>query len=346
MNPASSTQLHSPATVGYDSLLQPMGVDIGNGQLKLCSPLAETLTESYVCWLPEKAIDTVKGYVEYHEGDRADLKATQWIAGRNAYYSGVIHGLERVTDHKEGKPKLGLQILLSALCELPHRESWQIAIAVSVHDGKTLAGALKRSLEGTHRIKLRNKPTTVSIKVLTVLEEGTGAVIHYQKSVDTTNALVYDLGNGTLIVSAFNGLRMNDRKYSQNGGVEKLIDQIATHETVRERLKKEGDRHLIRKGIEDRSFTYGTQHPDWNFESAYRQELPLWVKAVLAPTVRPWEDLRDSATALIAIGGGAALPGIESLLLKKGIKVLPDPLWANARGLYSFATRKTAGIGS
>lgn len=337
--------LESVATSGNNSQLQPMGVDIGNGQLKLVSGLSETLTESYVCYLPSKAVDTVKGYVEYHSGDRADLIDKQWIAGRNAYYSGLIHGLHRVTDFKEGKPQLGLQILLSALCELPHRDSWNLAIAVSVHDGKTLAAALKRALEGTHRIKLRNKLTTVSIKVLVVLEEGTGAVIHYQKSVDTTNALVYDLGNGTLIVSAFNGLRMNDRKYSQNGGVEKLIDQIATHETVRDRLKKEGDRHLIRKGIEDRTFTYGTQHPDWNFESAYREELPQWVKSVLAPTVRPWEDLRDSATALIAIGGGAALPGIEPLLSKKSIKVLPDPLWANARGLYTYATRKVAGIG-
>lgn len=345
MNLTTFSSPESMSTTGYDNLLQPMGVDVGNGQLKLVSGIAETLTESYVCYLPERAVDTVSGYVEYLEGDRADLKGLQWIGGRNAYYSGLIHGLQRVTDSKEGKPQLGLQILLSALCELPHRDIWNLAIAVSVHDGKTLAASLKRALEGTHRIKLRNKLTTVSIKVLAVLEEGAGAVIHYQKQVDTTNAILYDLGNGTLIVSAFNGLRMNDRKYSQNGGVEKLIDQVATHESVRDRLKKEGDRHLIRKGIESRNFCYGTQHPDWNFESAYRQELPQWVKSVLAPTVRPWEDLRDSATALIAIGGGAALPGIEPLLLKKGIKVLTDPLWANSRGLYAYATRKVAGIG-
>jgi hypothetical protein len=120
-----------------------------------------------------------------------------------------------------------------------------------------------------------------------VLEEGTGAIIHYQRDCDTTNALVYDLGNGTLIVSGFSGLKMTDRRYSQNGGVESLIEAVATNEQVRCKLLKEGDRHLIRAGIESRSFTYGTQYPDWDFKPAYKAELPLWVDRVLKPMVRP-----------------------------------------------------------
>ena len=68
------------------------------------------------------------------------------------------------------------------------------------------------------------------------------------------------------------------------------------------------------------------------------------MKDVLSPTVRPWDDRRDSATALIAVGGGAELPGIEPLLSKKNIKVLSDPLWANARGLYTLATRKVVAM--
>ncbi|MCY7275787.1 MAG: hypothetical protein LH702_19135 [Phormidesmis sp. CAN_BIN44] len=235
-----------------------------------------------------------------------------------------------------------MQIFLSALSELPYRDVWNVALAVSIHDSKTLGSALKRSLEGSHCIRIRHKPTRVTIKIVAGLEEGTGAIITYQKQADTTNAILYDLGNGTLIVSSFNGLKMTDRKYSQNGGVEKLFDQIATHDTIREKLLKEGDRHLIRKGIESQTFTYGTQYPDWNFESVYREELPKWVKTVLAPTVRPWDDRRDSATALIAVGGGAELSGIEPLLGKKNINVLTDPLWANARGLYTLATRKVA----
>jgi hypothetical protein len=109
-------------------------------------------------------------------------------------------------------------------------------------------------------------------------------------------------------------------------------------------LLKEGDRHLIRAGIESRSFTYGTQYPDWDFKPAYKAELPLWVDRVLKPMVRPTEDRMASATALIAIGGGACLPGIDALLAKRNIQVLSDPLWANARGLYAYAVRKAASL--
>ena len=343
MNLEASTAPKSLATVDYANLLQPMGVDIGNGQLKLVKTNGETRTESYVHYLTERSTDTVKGYVEYQDGDRSDLIGKQWIGGLNAYYNG-LNSIYRVTDDNQGKPQLGLQIFLSSLSEFPHRDVWNVALAVSVHDSKTLGSALKRALEGTHGVRIRNKTTRVNIRVVAGLEEGTGAIITYQKQADTTNAILYDLGNGTLIVSSFNGMKMTDRKYSQNGGVEKLFDQIATHDAIREKLLKEGDRHLIRKGIEAQAFTYGTQYPDWNFEAVYREELPRWVKDVLSPTVRPWDDRRDSATALIAVGGGAELPGIEPLLSKKNIKVLSDPLWANARGLYTLATRKVAAL--
>ena len=133
---------------------------------------------------------------------------------------------------------------------------------------------------------------------------------------------------------------MTHRSYSQNGGVESLIDAIAANDHVRSKLLREGDRHLIRAGIEDSSFSYGTQYPGWTFAEAYKEELSRWLHTVLAPMVRPTEDRRASATALIAIGGGACLPGMAELLKVKTIKVLPDPQWANARGLYAHALRK------
>ena len=79
MNLQASTSHKSLATVDYANLLQPMGVDIGNGQLKLVTANGETRTESYVHYLTERSTDTVKGYVEYLDGDRSDtnLKSEQ-----------------------------------------------------------------------------------------------------------------------------------------------------------------------------------------------------------------------------------------------------------------------------
>lgn len=320
----------------------PMGLDIGNGSLKLVSSQGETRLDSYVYYLTERASMAVNsGYVEYHSGDRGDLTGKQWIGGLNAYFNG-LRAIYRVTDTNEGKADLGLQLLLSGLSMLPYRAHWQLFLVCSIHDGKALGSGLKKALEGNHSVLMQGKRSTVQISVAAVLEEGTGAVIHYQKNCDTTNALLYDLGNGTLIVSGFSGLRMTDRRYSQNGGVESLIEAVATNEQVRCKLLKEGDRHLIRAGIENRKFNYGTQYPDWDFKEAYKAELPIWVERVLKPMVRPTEERAASATALIAIGGGACLPGIEALLAKRNIQVLPDPLWANARGLYTYALRKAS----
>ncbi|MBW4419822.1 MAG: hypothetical protein KME13_11405 [Myxacorys californica WJT36-NPBG1] len=332
----------SPA-ISQSCRFMPIGADIGNGALKLVSSTGETRLESYVYYLPSRSTDAPKGYVEYLSGTREDLASKQWMTGVNAYYSSPS-AIRRVTDSKAGKVELGLQLLLGALSEQHARDHWELGVVVSVHDGKALGNGIKQALEGIHLVRMQGRQSQVTIKVLQVLEEGTGAIVHYKNKVDTTNAILYDLGNGTLIVSSFNGLQLTSRNYSQNGGVEKLIDAIATNEQVRTKLLKQGQPHLIRRGIEDRTFRYGTQYADWSFAEAYKAELPRWVNEVLAPMVRPTEDRKEAATALIAVGGGACLPGIATLLSKRDISVLDEPQWANARGLYAVAIRKTAQV--
>ncbi|MFG6105380.1 hypothetical protein U2F10_24210 [Leptothoe sp. EHU-05/26/07-4] len=322
--------------------LFPVGEDCGNGALKLATSLGESRLDSYIVYTKERlSLGLTAGYVEYLEGDRDDLIGKQWIGGINAYYH-APNAVLRVTDDRYGKVDLGLQLLLSAVSLMPHRDEWHLSIASSVHDGPVLGKGVKAAKEGRHQVRFNNRDTVVNIEVCAVLEEGTGAVIHYQKQADFTNAIVYDLGNGTLIYSHFIGLAMSDRGYSDGGGVESLIDAIACNPIVREKLLKEGDRHLIRAGIEATKFTYGTQYPGWHFADAYKQALPAWVNTVLKPLLRKAETATDSATALIAIGGGACLPGIVKLLSKRNIKVLPDPQWANVRGLYAYARNYVA----
>lgn len=331
-----------PKTAGVAASVtaSPVGLDVGNGALKIISAAGEFRLDSYICYLNNRlGMGSNAGYVEYLDGSRQDLKNKFWIGGINAYYQNP-RGLARVTDNKLGKVELGLQLLLSGLSTMPYRPALKLSMVVSVHDGKTLAQGLRQALSGTHRVRIQNKECQVQIDVISVLEEGTGAVIHYQHQANFSNAILYDLGNGTLIVSSFNGLNMTHRSYSQNGGVESLIDAIAANDQVRSRLLREGDRHLIRAGIEAGDFSYGTQYPGWTFAEAYQDELPRWVHGVLAPMVRPTEDRRASATALIAIGGGACLPGVAKLLGQKNIRVLAEPQWANARGLYAHALRK------
>jgi len=335
----------SPPKVGHEVAADAttgqalaIGLDVGNGAKKLYSGLGQVLQESYVLYLEERATFANQGYVEYLVGDRADLVGRQWIAGINAYYSNPT-GIYRVTDSKEGKADLCLQLLLSALTQFPHRQDWHLNIVASVHDGKTFGKAVAQALTGVHQVRLLGKESSINIVVGKVLEEGAGTAYAIRREFDFTNALLFDIGNGTTIVSAFNHLQMTYRDYAPGAGVEKLIDAIAMSASVRQFLKRPGDRHLIRAGIESGRFEYGTQCPNWNFKDAYLKALPEWFNQGLKPFVKAAETRVPAATAVIAVGGGACLPGIPQLLAKRGISVPQDARWQNAKGLYEVALR-------
>ena len=328
-----------------------IGLDVGNGAVKLYSSMGQTCMESYVHYLPERATHANLGYVEYLSGEqlgtgkpiRSDLAGKQWIGGLNAYFQSPT-GVYRVTDSNDGKADLCLQLLLSALTSLPYRKQWTLNVCASVHDGKVFGKAIRAALEGVHTVRLLGKDSTVAVTIGKILEEGSGVAYALRNEFDFTNALLFDLGNGTSIVSAFNGLQMTYRDYAPDAGVEKLIDAIATSDSVRQYLKRPGDRHLIRAGIEKGDFSYGTQNPDWNFKPAYIESLPKWFEQGLKPFVKAASTRVPAATAIIAVGGGSLLPGMAGLLAKKSIAVPTDARWLNAKGLYQIALRLSSEV--
>lgn len=316
----------------------PIGLDVGNGAVKIFSALGKSITESYILYLNERATHNNAGYVEYIEGSRSDLSGKQWIGGINAYYQSPS-GIHRVNDSSDGKSELCLQLLLSALTNQINRAEWSLSICASVHDGKVFGKQVKQALEGVHKVRMNGKSSTVNIRVERVLEEGSGVTVALKNTCDFTNALIFDLGNGTAIVSAFNGLQLSYRDYEHNSGVEKLIEAIATSEIVRQHLLKPADRHLIRQGIERGDFSYGTRSDDWNFKEAYAAELPKWFEEGLKKLLKKTESRISSATAVIAVGGGSQLPGVKNLLAKRGIEVPDNARFLNAKGLYQVALR-------
>ncbi len=336
----NQAKLPNAATISH---VTPIGLDVGNGAVKLTSSVGQTLMESYVHYLSERATHANLGYVEYLSGDRPDLAGKQWIGGLNAYFQSPS-GVYRVTDSNEGETELCLQLLLSTLTSLPYRKEWTLNLCASVHDGKVFGKAIRAALEGVHNVRLLGKDSTITVSLSKVLEEGSGVAYALRNEFDFTNALLFDLGNGTSIVSAFNGLQMTYRDYAPDAGVEKLIDEIATSDSVRQSLKRPGDRHLIRAGIEKGDFSYGTQNPDWNFKQAYIESLPRWFEQGLKPFVKAASTRVPAATSIIAVEGGSLLPGMAGLLAKKGITVPTDARWLNAQGLYQIALRLSSEV--
>ena len=153
---AQTQQAYMPKAANLSQVM-PIGLDVGNGAVKLYSSMSQTCMESYVHYLPERATHANLGYVEYLSGEqlgtgepiRSDLAGKQWIGGLNAYFQSPT-GVYRVTDSNDGKADLCLQLLLSALTSLPYRPDWTLNVCASVHDGKVFGKAIRSALEGVH----------------------------------------------------------------------------------------------------------------------------------------------------------------------------------------------------
>lgn len=331
-----------PPDTGGNFQVLPCGFDCGNGSVKLALESAEIRIPSYVRPVFGD-IDSSSEYyrdglVEYLEGDRTDLIGSKFFTGEHAYLTAP--GMQaNVVDEKQGKLTYGLQLLLGAIAEQPHRPYWQLALAGSIQDAETLRTELAGKLKGTHTVRFNGKHTSVvGVQVLGVTEEGIGAVSqghNFGLIPANSQAIVLDIGHGTIIASLFAPKGKLVARDVQWNGTEKLIDAIARNLATRKQLLSEGDRTVIRRGIESNTMNYGAT--GWNFGEIYRSELLNWAKAVIAPALKAVEPWRATSQSAIAIGGGVNLPGIGQLLAAKGIQACPDPVWANARGLLRLA---------
>ena len=330
------------ANVGTNCQFQPLGLDIGNGATKFVTDDREVLIPSYVHPIYELgSTDPSLGLIEYLGGDRDDLIGSKWFAGSAASQVAPLT-FQRVVDDAKGKIKLSLQLLTGALETLPHQLRWKFSIVLSSQDSQTFGDELADSVQGVHSIRFRGTDVTqIEIEVLSVVEEGIGAIAVASADIDIKGTvIVNDLGNGTLIASVFQGGKLVDRKVILRG-VEPLIDAISNHKETRKKLSNPARKDLIRAGIENKTFDYGnTAVTGFNFEQIYLAELKEWIVSGLAQLLKATSEWSANADASIAIGGGAQLPKITPLLVAKGITPIADSHWANARGLFKLAQLK------
>ena len=319
----------------------PTGYDCGNGITKLVLGDIEIRCPSYFLSLHRDLYEVPAnhqgGLVEYLDGCREDLIGCRWLAGFPAYQKAPT-AYFRTVDDKRGKLKFGLQMLLGCLSTLPHRDRWTLFLATSVHDAKNFGAEFSALLAGNHTVRFNGHRQTsqVSITIDRVFEEGVGAIVTARSEIDLNGqTLLYDFGNGTCIVSVF-GLKgaLIERKVTP-GGVEQLIDAIASHIDMRRQQSAEGDRQIIRAGIEDKTFRYGTS--SWNFRSLYQTELVPWMQSAMAPALKAAAPWTPTSSAILAIGGGSELPTVRQLLIQKGIIPVVDGALAHVRGLYRLA---------
>lgn len=324
---------------------RPLGLDLGNGFVKLKSENTETVIPSLF-----KQVDTSTEYeylassrggvVEFLDSDRGELQNTRWLVGNPAYQE-FPDSCDRIVDDRRNKITYALQGLCGALAVSIPAKSMNIALCASIHDAEVFGDALKSALNGTHTVKINGRTTTLNIKTL-VVDEGLGAIAHGIKRGASTKdgqSILLDIGHGTAIISAFSGAKIiRASRYIHPNGVGKLIQAIADHPKTREfRGGISGDAQLICQGIEN-DFYYG--RTGFNFREIYQECLMPWVREVLSPTLKKVDPWLNSCDRILATGGGVNLPGMSSVLAKKQIAVIPDAQLANVSGLFTIAQQK------
>lgn len=338
-------QLDENRLISPPASILPTGYDPGFGQTKLAvSGCREVVIPAYFYPVTISKIHNIPtsvegAYVRYVEGDRPDLENQSWLTGKPAYLANPAR-YTKLADDRAGKHRLALELLLGALATLPPRENWHLFVVPSIHDVETFGDGLKNNLQGTHIVRFGQSvtDTTVTVEVPRVFEEGYGVCASRMlETRQQIQRLVFDIGSGTIRVVAFgpSGNVLNEPETIKQG-VDALIDAIAKHPEVRAFEEgEEGDRHLIRQGIESHTLTYGTT--GFSFADVYYFELKGWAKAVLLKAIKYARPYQRQADEVIAVGGGANLPGLQETLTGCGIIPATESALLNVRGLKGLA---------
>lgn len=328
------------------------GYDPGFGQSKLVlSGHREVVIPSYFF---EKRYDLHHnipaslggGFVRYLSGDRADLAGSSWLGGLPAYLDDPKRYIKNADD-PQAKVLYGLQLLLSAIATLPYRPQWNLFLVASVHSVETYGEQLRKALQGRHTVVFGNQqPSIVSIRLGHIYEEGYGvAASRTLATREQSSRVVYDIGSGTIRVLAFGPTgNVIGQPETIPAGVDNLIEAIAKHPAMRALERgQEGDRHLIRIGIEQHTLLYGKQGD--SFADIYHDELAKWARAVLVRAVRAGQPYHRNADEVIACGGGANLPDLQPTLKGCGITPITHSAIENAKGLKQLADTMLSRMG-
>lgn len=241
------------------------GYDPGFGQSKLVlSEHREVVIPSYFFEKQYELQHNIPtslggGFVRYLHGDRADLVGSSWLGGLPAYLDDPKRYIKNADD-PQAKVLYGLQLLLSAIATLPYRPQWHLFLVASVHSVETYGERLRQALQGKHTVVLgHQQPSTVSIRVGHVYEEGYGVCASRLLAArEQSSRVIYDIGSGTIRVLAFGPTgNVIGQPETIPAGVDNLIEAIAKHPAMRLLERgQEGDRHLIRVGIEQHTLGF------------------------------------------------------------------------------------------
>ncbi|MBW4501982.1 MAG: hypothetical protein KME57_21020 [Scytonema hyalinum WJT4-NPBG1] len=330
------------------------GVDTGAGLVKVVlgsgASQQRVRTPAKIVEVREELHDELTseegGHFFYHEGSREDLKNREFLTGSLAAWKAPTSHI-KLSDNPALKAEYVLHMCLGALATLPYRETWNLYLVLSSHNTQIFRDLVIEKSSGSHIVSFGSKDNPKSKVFLTVslvVPEGAGsygycASYKPEPLIDRAGQVIsIDYGTSTCIPTVFapNG-KIIHRAVLPVGGCIDLLEAIAQDVELVKFLGtgRAGDTEIIRQGIENRSFRYGTRN--FQFQQIYLKHLKPWLEDRSRLALAEVEEWRDAAQSIVAWGGGAALPFTKEMFEKLGIQPVPEACWANSLGLQKIA---------
>ncbi|NJP10987.1 MAG: ParM/StbA family protein [Leptolyngbyaceae cyanobacterium RU_5_1] len=237
----------------------------------------------------------------------------------------------------ENKVELARLHLYACLEPWDNATEFSLNLYISTPELGKNQNVLQSQLMGVHEFKRNGVPFRVTVDRVEVEREGMGAYIYAQRLgliPDTGYTVVIDIGGGTWLTRLVDAEGdVIDENVMDRGGAYELAASISFDKRLIDALGTTVDPGIIMDGFKT-GHSYADTGLAWG---AWLEEyLDPWFRGIFQTVKAQYTPYMARVTRFLVTGGGSYLIA-ERLAGRKLFAVIPDPQFANVRGLFPVA---------
>lgn len=237
----------------------------------------------------------------------------------------------------ENKVELARLHLYACLEPWENSSEFALNLYVSTPEVGRNEQALRSQLMGVHEFKRNGVPFQVTVDQVHVEREGMGAYFYAQRLgliPDNGYTIVVDIGGGTWLTRLVDAEgEVIDENVMDRGGSYELAASISFDHRLTDILGTTADPGIVMDGFKT-GHAYADTGLSW---SPWLEEyLDPWFRGIFQTIKAQYTPYMARVTRFLVTGGGSHLI-TERLAGRKLFAVIPDPQFANVRGLYPIA---------
>lgn len=325
-----------------------VGLDHGNGWVKARTSSNQITLPSYIARREDLGEGLVGKALDVKEYESNHAKGEVYVWGPDVIKSKKLLSTYGSQDRYKQKyygllSQFALVEALSSLDMDVIENVWVISGVPSEEKGTSVEDDLKRTLTGSHLIKVNGEDKIIKVSKVVVLPQPVGTIMSLylddkgfveNDSYETANVGIIDLGTGTTDLDHINELRRLD-----DGTQSISIGMFDVYKTVAKHIKKQHPSfnvtpQLVEHQFNSSSFVLSKRAAVdiTEIKEAALEEVAMDVKNNITQLWKNWE----AFDKIMITGGGASSLGQKLKQLIDDAESVQDSQTANADGFYRY----------